>query len=91
MGFFGLNHVVMRANLTCSIGGRCLAIITARASPANRRVQPPLSWPLLGNLIGGNTDSNFPILSVRGVYPAATVGCGWKADSRTRFFSRSVN
>jgi hypothetical protein len=28
---------------------------------------------LLGDLIGGNTDSNFPILSVRGVYPAATM------------------
>jgi hypothetical protein len=28
---------------------------------------------LLGNLIGGNTDSNFSILSVRGVYPAATM------------------
>jgi hypothetical protein len=28
---------------------------------------------LLGNLIGGNIDSNFPILSVRGVYPAATM------------------
>jgi len=28
---------------------------------------------LLGNLIGGNTDSNFPILSVRGVYPTATM------------------
>lgn len=28
---------------------------------------------LLGNLIGGNTDSDFPILSVRGVYPAATM------------------
>jgi transcriptional accessory protein Tex/SPT6 len=28
---------------------------------------------LLGNLIGGNPDSNFPIFSVRGVYPAATM------------------
>jgi hypothetical protein len=28
---------------------------------------------VLGNLIGGNTDSNFPILSIRGVYPAATM------------------
>jgi hypothetical protein len=28
---------------------------------------------LLGNLIGGNTDGNFSILSVRGVYPAATM------------------
>ena len=29
---------------------------------------------LLGNLIGGNTASNFSFLSVRGVYPAATDG-----------------
>jgi hypothetical protein len=28
---------------------------------------------LLGNLIGGNTASNFSFLSVRGVYPAATM------------------
>src|SRR5271165_655654 len=28
---------------------------------------------LLGNLIGGNTDGNFSILSVRGIYPAATM------------------
>lgn len=28
---------------------------------------------LLGQLIGGNTDANFSILSVRGVYPAATM------------------
>jgi hypothetical protein len=28
---------------------------------------------LLGNLIGGNTDSNFSFLSVRGVYPGATM------------------
>jgi len=28
---------------------------------------------LLGNLIGGNTDGNFSILSVRGVYPVATM------------------
>jgi hypothetical protein len=27
----------------------------------------------LGNLISGNTDGNFPILSVRGVYPSATM------------------
>jgi hypothetical protein len=30
-----------------------------------------VSW--LGKLIGGNTDGNFSILSVRGVYPAATM------------------
>lgn len=30
-----------------------------------------VSW--LGKLIGGNTDANFSILSVRGVYPAATM------------------
>jgi hypothetical protein len=28
---------------------------------------------LLGDLLGGNSDSNFYILSVRGVYPAATM------------------
>ncbi len=35
---------------------------------------------LLGNLIGGNTASNFSILSVRGVYPAATMTVTFKAS-----------
>jgi hypothetical protein len=35
---------------------------------------------LLGNLIGGNTDSNFSFLSVRGVYPAATMTVTIKAS-----------
>jgi hypothetical protein len=35
-----------------------------------------VSW--LGKLIGGNTDGNFPILSVRGVYPAATMTVSFK-------------
>jgi hypothetical protein len=35
---------------------------------------------LLGNLIGGNTDSNFTFLSVRGVYPAATMTVTFKAS-----------
>jgi hypothetical protein len=33
---------------------------------------------LLGNLIGGNTDANFSILSVRGVYPMATMTVSFK-------------
>jgi hypothetical protein len=33
---------------------------------------------LLGKLIGGNTDGNFSILSVRGVYPAATMTVSFK-------------
>ena len=33
-----------------------------------------------GNLIGGNTDSNFSFLSVRGVYPAATMTVTIKAS-----------
>jgi hypothetical protein len=33
---------------------------------------------LLGNLIGGNTASNFSFLSVRGVYPAATMTVSFK-------------
>jgi hypothetical protein len=33
---------------------------------------------LLGNLIGGNTASNFSFLSVRGVYPAATMMVSFK-------------
>jgi len=35
---------------------------------------------LLGNLIDGNTDSNFSILSVRGVYPAATMTVTFKTS-----------
>ena len=35
---------------------------------------------LLGNLIGGNTDSNFSFLSVRGVYPAAMMTVTIKAS-----------
>jgi hypothetical protein len=35
---------------------------------------------LLGNLIGGNTASNFSFLSVRGVYPAATMTVTFKAS-----------
>ena len=33
---------------------------------------------LLGNLIGGNTASNFSFLSVRGVYPTATMTVSFK-------------
>jgi hypothetical protein len=36
---------------------------------------------LLGNLIGGNTASNFSFLSVRGVYPAATMTVTFKASA----------
>jgi len=35
---------------------------------------------LLGNLIGGNTASNFSFLSVRGVYPAATMTVSFKGS-----------
>jgi len=35
---------------------------------------------LLGNLIGGNTASNFSFLSVRGVYPTATMTVSFKAS-----------
>lgn len=35
---------------------------------------------LLGNLIEGNADSNFSILSVRGVYPAATMTVTFKTS-----------
>ena len=35
---------------------------------------------LLGNLINGNTDSNFSILSIRGVYPAATMTVTFKTS-----------
>jgi hypothetical protein len=35
-----------------------------------------VSW--LGKLIGGNTDANFSILSVRGVYPVATMTVSFK-------------
>jgi hypothetical protein len=37
---------------------------------------------LLGKLIGGNTDSNFSFLSVRGVYPAATMTVSFKPAGR---------
>jgi len=35
---------------------------------------------LLGNLIGGNTASNFSFLSVRGVYPTATMTVSFKGS-----------
>jgi len=35
---------------------------------------------LLGNLIGGNTASNFSFLSVRGVYPTATMAVSFKGS-----------
>ena len=35
---------------------------------------------LLGNLIGGNTTSNFSFLSVRGVYPTATMTVSFKGS-----------
>jgi hypothetical protein len=43
-----------------SFGTATVTLYTSKNSP-------------LGDLIGGNTDSNFSILSVRGVYPAATM------------------
>jgi hypothetical protein len=38
------------------------------------------STSLLGNLIGGNTASNFSFLSVRGVYPTATMTVSFKGS-----------
>ena len=43
-----------------SFGTAAITLYTSKNSP-------------LGDLIGGNTDSDFSILSVRGVYPAATM------------------
>ena len=43
-----------------SFGTATVTLYTSKTSP-------------LGDLVGGNTDSNFSILSVRGVYPAATM------------------
>jgi hypothetical protein len=43
-----------------SFGTATVTLYTSKNSP-------------LGDLIGGNTDSNFSILSIRGVYPAATM------------------
>jgi hypothetical protein len=48
-----------------SFGSAAVTLYTSRTS-------------LLGNLIGGNTASNFSFLSVRGVYPTATMTVSFK-------------
>jgi hypothetical protein len=50
-----------------SFGKAAVTLYTSNTSP-------------LGNLISGNTASNFSILSVRGVYPAATMTVTFKAS-----------
>jgi hypothetical protein len=57
------------------------ALPTRRAALAYARREVYTSnTSLLGNLIGGNTDSNFTFLSMRGVYPAATMTVTFKAS-----------
>jgi hypothetical protein len=50
-----------------SFGTAAVTLYTSKNSP-------------LGDLIGGNSDSDFTFLSVRGVYPAATMTVTFKSS-----------